>query len=180
MTIFDSEVLLLFGGGLYLNCSLFNFNSRSGSRSVELTGGSCSGSGSSGRTGAKFRAVVSFGHCECRSNRENNKASNESPSCFLEEAVGLANAHNRTGAAKLRRQATAFRFLDEYNADQQNGNDYGQYNYDNVHSYFSFCRRRPHDLTLRNGAGLLSIFAGNAIGLQSKHFFLEISNLTPI
>ena len=126
---------MLLGGSLNLNSlGLLYFDSGS-CGSVELAGGSSGGSGSDSRTGAELSAVVGLGHGECRNDREHNEAAHESPCSFLKEAVCLAYAHYGACAAELRREATAFRFLNEYDADKKDGNDYGQYNYDNVHSF---------------------------------------------
>ena len=77
-----------------------------------------------------------------RDDGEHYKAAYKRPCGLFKEGVGLADAHYRACRAELRREASAFGFLDKDNAYEQNGYNNCQYNYDNVHIDINFLSRR--------------------------------------
>ncbi len=123
------------GGGFYFHdLHVLSGLGKSGGGGIELASGNfnCCGCGSCG-LGTELSAGSLTGHGEGGEDRENYQAAYEGPGGFLEEAVGLAYAHHSACAAELRRKASAFRLLDEDDADKQDGYNYCQYDYRNVH-----------------------------------------------
>ena len=59
--------------------------------------------------------------------------------CLFEHVVGLADTHYGACAAELRCETAAFGFLDEYDSDKENSNDYCEDDYDYVKHYLDFC-----------------------------------------
>ena len=74
---------------------------------------------------------------------ERHQAAHEGPCGLFEEAVGPADANHGAGTAELRREAAAFRFLNEDDADEEHRNDNCQDNDDIIHSSTIFSLASP-------------------------------------
>lgn len=119
-----------------LGGSFVSGGSGHGYRSVELACGHLGSCGSGLRLCAELGCVGTVRHGVYSQDRKHYQAAYKRPGGFFKEAVGLADTHYGTCAAELRRKAAAFGFLNEDNADEKHGNDYGQDDYDCVHGLF--------------------------------------------